>query len=253
MRLFFVFLSAFFAGCNFFPATNQVASPSIANLVTIAANSACISYKWKDRGLAPRGYIKGMAIMMAKEVCQKNGAISGAMTKALGPIANDALALYGLQPTLVNLFSLGTGLGMRESSGCYTCGYDTSAGPETSIEAEAGLFQMSANAISQSSLVQPMLNAYTADGTKCLADIFQEGSSCKVQGVVGTGLGAAYQKLVKACPAAAVESTFIIMRILRKHWGPINRQETEVVKVCSDMFGQIEAFVNANPSVCGSL
>lgn len=259
MSLSGVLCSLLHIGCPAAPVTvSPIVSPapvvsnaSVSNIEAIASGSSCISYKWKDRGVAPKGYIKGLAVMYAKEICRKGDSIASAMTKALGNSSVDALALYGLAPTMNNLFTLGTGLGMRESGGCYTCGYDTSAGSETATEAEAGLFQMSANAVAASSLVQPLLNSYAASAVNCHPDIFQEGSSCAAQKIIGSGSGAAYQSLVKSCPAAAVESAFIILRVLRKHWGPINRQEAEMVKSCSDMYASVESFVNANPSVCG--
>jgi hypothetical protein len=230
-----------------------VSNPSVQSIVKIATDSSCITYKWQDRGFAPKGYIKGMAVMYARELCRKGDAVAAALTKPVGSSATDALAVYGLSPTLTNLFTLETGLGMRESSGCYSIGYDASAGPETSLEAEAGLFQMSANAVSASVLVQPLLNGYVNNSSKCLTEIFSEGSSCPAQKIIGSGIGASYQSLVKSCPAAAVESTAIVLRVLRKHWGPLNRKEAEVYSGCGTMFNNVAAFVSANPSICGAL
>lgn len=230
-----------------------VTSGSIAGIITIAANSSCISHRWSGRGLAPRGYIKGLALMYAREVCRKKDAISSAMTQPLGSGSTDALAWYSLNPNMNNLFTLGTGLGMRESSGCYTTGYDTSAGSETSMEAEAGLFQMSANAVGSSSVAKSTLTTFSSDSSKCFVNIFAEGSSCANQEIIGSGPGADYQKLVKSCPGAAVESSFLIMRVLRKHWGPLNRQEAEFFQGCSNMYSQVDSFISSNPEVCLSL
>ncbi len=229
-----------------------VSSASRDGILSLAGNSACAAYKWSDRGVAPKGYIKGMALMYARDLCRKD-AISGAMTKALGNSSVDALAWYGLKPSLNSLYSLATGLGMRESSGCYWTGYDASAGSETSYEAEAGLFQMSANALGSSAIAKSALTQYSNTNIDCLASVFKEGANCRVQKVVGSGPGAEYQALVKACPAAAVESSLVIMRVLRQHWGPLNRKEAEVVGVCQNLFSQVDSLVASNPGICSQL
>jgi hypothetical protein len=41
------------------------------------------------------------------------------------------------------------------------------------------------------------------------------------------GPGLAYQNLAKAKPAFAVECAALGLRLIRKHWGPINRKEAE--------------------------
>src|SRR5690348_1742885 len=118
-------------------------SGAIDQITQIAATSDIASYSWKDRGTAPAGYIKGMALVYARVYCKLKAENAAAveMAKAnTGDNDHDALAWYGDifaaagmdnenagADTLRHLFVLMMGLGMRESSGKYCEGRDTSA------------------------------------------------------------------------------------------------------------------------------
>ncbi len=49
--------------------------------------------------------------------------------------------------------------------------------------------------------------------------------------------------LCKECPQFAVESTAVGLRFIRKHWGPINRREVQIVSEADDLFKEIEAIL----------
>ena len=118
----------------------------------LAAASPLASLTWTGRGRAPLGYIKGMAVMFAAcyaRLGTPDTAVAS-MTVPVGSTGRDALARYGVAPggkadILRSLFALLIGLGMRESSGNYTEGRDTTADNVTADTAEAGLFQQSWN------------------------------------------------------------------------------------------------------------
>src|SRR4051812_31472759 len=66
-------------------------------IADIAARSACARHRWNDRGFAPVGYIKGMAIMYAKSFCDSRGSASPAVTVMKQPLmmnGEDALVRY---------------------------------------------------------------------------------------------------------------------------------------------------------------
>src|SRR5215210_6802075 len=46
---------------------------TIGQILDIAARSAIARYDWEDRGVAPRGYIKGMAVVYARVYCKLLG------------------------------------------------------------------------------------------------------------------------------------------------------------------------------------
>src|SRR5215468_5651042 len=114
---------------------------------------------WSDRGRAPNGYAKGMAVAFARVYAKWKIRNSAALMMAAansGDDTRDALSWYNsrFQPkamdntkagadTLRHLFVLLMGLGMRESSGRYCEGRDMSANNVSPDTAEAGLFQMS--------------------------------------------------------------------------------------------------------------
>ena len=123
----------------------------------LAISSSIASYNWRDRGVAPSGYVKGMAVAWStvyrKFLSGDPSAVEMAKA-ATGDPDYDALVWYddvfddfdmrnkyaGVD-TLRHLFVLLMGLGMRESSGQHCCGRDMSAENVQSDTCEAGLFQ----------------------------------------------------------------------------------------------------------------
>jgi hypothetical protein len=136
------------------------------------------------------------------------------------------------------------GLGMRESSGKYYEGRDTTASNTSSETCEAGLFQTSWNIRSCSSNIVPLLTEYWEDPNGFLPS-FQQGLSPTAAGLgsFGSGDGARYQFLAKFSPSFAAFVTGIGMRKLRKHWGPINRKEVEINKDADTLLSAVQALV----------
>ena len=245
-------------------------SASVDQVVQIAAQSEIARYAWKDRGVAPKGYIKGMALVYARVYCKLNTGDTAAneMAKAKSADdAHDALAWYdpifaaaGMDndnagvDTLRHLFVLLIGLGMRESSGRYCEGRDKSASNTTAETAEAGLFQTSFNARTASPLL-PMLFTQYSENPSGFLDVFKEGVKCSAADLenFGSGDGAEFQRLSKACPAFAAEFAAVGLRHLRAHWGPINRRGTEVRPECDTMLRQVQAAVDGSPELCSAL
>lgn len=241
---------------------------------SIADASACAKYSWKNRGRAPAGYIRGMSLDYARAICRSrisNGQAPLIKIQAAADKNNaskDAITHYrsvfraagidistGGEGMLSALYTLGIGLGMRESSGDYCEGWDTSAGSNRpSNEGEAGLFQFSYNSINASVELKNLYAEYQAHPEKCMLDIFKVGASCRAQNVLGTGAGAAFQAFTKSCPAFAGEYGMTLLRLLRKHFGPINRREAEVKPQCYDLLESVQDLLNANPQqACSEL
>jgi hypothetical protein len=106
------------------------------------------------------------------------------------------------------------GLGMRESSGRYCAGRDTSEENTSADTAEAGLFQMSWNAHAASPLIEQLFSDYSSNPDGFLS-IFQEGVSCTHGDYAnyGDGDGAAFQQLCKSCPAFAAQAAAVGLRV----------------------------------------
>ena len=156
--------------------------------------------------------------------------------------------------SLRSLYSLGIGLGMRESSGKYCEGYDVSGGADVSSEAEAGLFQTSYNSVNSSAELRKLYDEYKADKSKCFLDTFKPGVSCTARGFIGTGEGLVFQQLAKSCPAFATEFAMLTLRTIRKHYGPINRKEAELNASCHQMLVKVQDYVESRSSiVCEAL
>ena len=235
-------------------------APAIAQLTALAAQSDIAKYQWKDRGRAPAGYIKGMAVAYARVYLKLKAGDAAATEMAKADTndgSHDAISWFsdvfqsaGMDnssdgvDTLRHLFVLLTGLGMRESSGKYCEGRDTSASNMTADTAEAGLFQASFNARAASPLMTQLFQQYA--GLTDFVDIFKEGVSCSSANLAnfGSGDGAEYQRLTKACPAFAVEFSAVGLRNIRKHWGPINLKKAEVRSECDDLLQQVQNTVD---------
>ena len=246
------------------------AGRSLDQITRMAAASALAPVFWKDRGVAPVGYIKGMALTFGRAYCKlKAGDPAAAeMAKAVTTnIARDALTWYkdrfaeaGMDnsvagaDTLRHLFVLLTGLGMRESSGQHCEGRDRSAHNTTAETAEAGLFQMSFNARSASPLLPSLFAHYSANPSG-FVDVFKEGVRCSASSLenFGSGEGKAFQRLCKECPAFAAEAAAVGLRNIRKHWGPISRRQAELRSECDELYRQVQAAVDASPALAAAL
>src|SRR4051812_1648627 len=149
---------------------------AIARITDVASTSTIASYNWANRGKAPAGYIKGMAVSYAKVYHDLAAGSANAveMAKAMTDDASkDALKHYEEifqqaemdnakdgADTLRHLFVLMLALGMRESSGRYCEGRDRSANNPSAQTAEAGLFQTSFNARHASPLLPKLFTAF---------------------------------------------------------------------------------------------
>ncbi|MBO0715758.1 MAG: hypothetical protein J2P55_00275 [Rhizobiales bacterium] len=233
----------------------------------IAMTSSIAVYDWEDRGVAPPGYVQGMAVaymtVTQKYLAGNSSALEMARADSNDPDV-DALTWYadlfaaddmdnsvdGLD-TLRHLFVLLMGLGMRESSGQYCCGRDMSADNVSADTAEAGLFQMSWNMESCSDEMQKLAAEYAPCPPRCALEIFADGVTCSPEDwdCYGEGAGADYQELAKACPQFAVETAAIGLRKRRQHWGPINRREAELRTEADEMFQQVQDYVVAQQAV----
>lgn len=231
-------------------------------IIQIASSSAIATYNWPGRGIAPRGYTKGMALVFARVYCKllDGDACAVEMAKAnTGNSSRDVLSHYADQfhqlgmdneassvTTLRHLFVLLLGLGMRESSGRWCEGRDMSADNTTSETAEAGLFQTSWNARSASSLTLQVFNDYRANPAGFL-DVFKEGVTAKPQDLqnFGSGDGEEFQRLSKECPAFAAEFAAIGLRNIRTHWGPINKHAAELRPEADRMFLRVQQAVDS--------
>jgi hypothetical protein len=226
---------------------------TLDDIANNAAASTCASYNWQDRGRAPIGYIRGLAMSYGNAVCRVRAGATGATARIAGPLGDpsaDALAWYqskgaAMSNPLRDVYTLAVGLGMRESSGNPTEGPDANApGTPTAETAEAGLFQTSYNSFTADPVLAELWNAYQATPGACGFNIFMQGSTDRGSAVVGTGPGADFQTFTKQCPAFALDYALVLLRVLRTHFGPINKPvnnpAAEFRPECTAMFVQIE-------------
>jgi hypothetical protein len=156
--------------------------------------------------------------------------------------------------TLRHLFVLLIGLGMRESSGKFCTGRDTTADNTRADTAEAGLFQMSFDANNASPLLSQIFAKYKSDPSG-FVDVFKQGLVCSAADLqnFGSGDGMEFQRLWKACPAFAAEYAAVALRHIRKHWGPIIRKQAQVRPECDALLSKIQAAIDASPALSEAL
>lgn len=249
-------------------ATNPTPSPgqpgnTIDSITAMAGSSAIALYNWPQRGVAPAGYIKGMALTYARAYCKllSGDPAAAEMAKAeTGDGAVDALTHYAQQfhhvgmsneasgvSTLRHLFVLLLGLGMRESSGRYCEGRDRSANNTGANTAEAGLFQTSFNAVGAHGEMMRLFQHYLQNPATGFLTTFQEGVTARPQDLqnFGSGPGRDFQQLSKECPAFGAEFCAVGLRNRRSHWGPINNRAAEIRPEANQMLMRVEQIVNA--------
>jgi len=244
------------------------AGPYVDQIKELVASSSCASYSWSDRGRAPAGYTKGVALSFARGLCRlkasenkASGLVNILAAARSSSATKDALTHYqsnfaslpiqtsvaGTEP-LRALYVLGMGLGMRESSGKYCEGWDRSAGSSRpSAAGEAGVFQTSLDSMGASPELSKLYTEYKANPGRCMLDVFKQGVSCSSMSNLGTGAGADYQAFNKACPAFATEYAMTMLRIARSHYGPINRKEAQVVPACNSLLKNIQDLIEQDP------
>jgi len=256
--------------------TPQPTTPAtgLAGLLAIADNAAfssgCTRFNWADRGTAPRSFIKGVLATFAKTVCRPSrpdvvfvGNANKGTNDALAWYA-DKLAILGSPVTGITtvrqLYTLLIGLGMKESSGQWCVGRDTSASFTKAETAEAGLFQTSWGANTRSPLMGQLMTQYSASSAGCLASTFKAGVSCKAADLQNWGkssdMGFQWQAKTKDCPAFSTEYAAVLLRLnggSKGEWGPLRKKVVQINKTCYDMLGAAQTYVAANPSVCNDL
>lgn len=262
---------------SFLPMAAPLQAPSAADqIAAIAANSSCARVDWQGRGVAPKAYMRGMALVFARAVCQADRADVQVVSSARatpGPENNkiDALAWYDAQfgavgmsnatagvDTLRHAYTLLIGLGMRESSGQFCVGRDRSANFISADSAEAGLFQTSFGARTKHATMSALYEKYKADQSACLLDTFKRGVSCPAKDAenFGAGEGNRWQQLTKTCPAFATEYAAVLIRVhggSNGEFGPLRKRAAEVKPVCDAMLKQIQDLVRSNPQMCSAL
>lgn len=211
-----------------------------------------------------------MALTYARSLCREKEETALGMllsAKSVGNTTKDALAYYASTfaniPIGINtqgaealraLYTLGIGLGMRESSGKYCEGWDRSASStRPSSAGEAGLFQTSYDSIGVHSELGKLYTEYKGSKERCLLDVYKVGASCSNLSNLGTGAGAEFQSFLKACPAFAAEYAMVTLRVLRAHYGPINRREAEVNPSCNTMLKNVQELIENDPYACEDL
>jgi Ca2+-binding RTX toxin-like protein len=60
----------------------------------------------------------------------------------------------------------------------------------------------------------------------------------------GTGDGAEFQRLIKACPEFAVKYAAVVLRHDRRYSGPINRKSVELRRECDDLFRSVQKLID---------
>lgn len=244
------------------PSLDQSVVDAICEL---ADTSSIADYQWRDRGKAPVGYTRGMAMAWATMYRKW---IAGDTTAVQCAIADrdadgtDALSWYSEQfddlgmindedgvDTLRHLFVLLMGLGMRESSGKHCEGRDMSAENVSSDTCEAGLFQQSWNSRSCNTEIEKLLDEYegTDDAQQGAGAIFEQGVECSSSSwsSYGSGDGRQFQDQCKHVPQFAVECAAVGLRFLRQHWGPVNRYEVELKSAADDLFLDIQQVIDS--------
>ena len=257
-----------------FSPTMAVAQAPADKVEAIAAGSSCAKVNWERRGQAPSAYVKGIALVYARSLCHIDRADVALLSAARHPSGgtfevSDALTFYnshfkaaGLsndkagQDTLRHVYTMLVSLGMQESSGKYCSGRDKSEGFSEADSAEAGLLQTSWGAHRKSHTLADLFKHYQADQSGCLLDAFNtphmQCSSWDAR-TWGTGEGADWQKLTKACPAFSVEYGAVVTRVnggSRGEFGPIREGAVEVKPECDSMFSKVQAYVQSSPDIC---
>lgn len=243
-------------------AVPELSDTQISAITAIARSSPLMNFYWPGRGVAPAGYIPGMALAFAVALLDLDLGMPAADVMAEADTNDpddDALSWYrtelleqGLRidetgpDTVRALFVLMMGLGMRESSGRCWEGRDLSADNVEAETAEAGMLQTSWNIATADDSLPPMLDEYWDDPTGFL-HVFDEGIAPTKSNLdcYGSGDGARYQFLARFAPLFACMTTAVGLRTRRQHWGPVNRREVSIQADAAELLQEIQTLVES--------
>jgi hypothetical protein len=203
----------------------------------------------------PPGFISGMAMSYAYAHLTDDDT-TAIMSQPEGSADKDALTWYRAEfaaagmshktgpDRLLHLYVMMIGLGPRESSGRYFEGRDMSATNVEAMTCEAGLFQTSWNITGGSSAIAPLMGDFW-ENPNGFVEIFKEGLAPTSTNLnsYGSGAGATYQFLSRHAPLFHVLVTAVGMRVLRQHWGPINRREVLIKPEAEDLLRQVRSLI----------
>lgn len=252
---------------------------TIETIRKLAAAPGCIApdprIGWRNRGSAPKAYIEGMALVFARSVCENSRPdvkiASSPYSSSPASAKYDALSSYydtftskgfsnniSAVDTLRRTYTFLIGLGMMESSGRYCVGRDLSANFTTAESAEAGLFQTSWGVHRVDSTLEALFDQYNKSDRRCFSEVFTRNISCDAKDAItyGTGIGADWQRLTKACPAFATEYAAVVLRKSggsAGEFGPVRKQQVEIIPACDSMLQKVQAYVESTPGACDAL
>lgn len=225
-----------------------------ARIIELAKASLVRSYRWKNRGRAPSGYINGMAVAFAET---KRALKMGEATATViaTPAANDSdhdvldwysavladarLALGTPGDRLMAVFAILIGLGMRESSGKHCEGRDMSAKNVSADTAEAGLFQVSYNSRNAHPQLKPLLARLGSRDD--LLTIFDDDVHCAASSWKdwGEGPGHDFQasmKQTRSLPCSTPHCCSVGLASIGGQSTGGRRRSTPTLSVCSAMW-----------------
>jgi uncharacterized protein (TIGR02594 family) len=229
-------------------------------IADVARTSPLARYSWDDRGESPIGYVVGMALSYAVAVKRLDEGDTAFEDMAQADREDDDTDVFSWfsdelddmewdvsedgVDSLRALYAIMIGLGMRESSGRYCEGRDMSASNVSSDTAEAGLCQTSWNIRSCASTIPPLL-AEVRENPNGFLDAFREDVNPSGSELSGYGSpdGASYQFYSKYAPSFHVYVTAIGLRHLRQHWGPVNRNEVELIDEAYELLENVEGLI----------
>jgi hypothetical protein len=233
----------------------------------LAVASPLVRFEWPpNRGRAPIGYLKGMAIVYARVYCKWKAGDPFAleMAKAAGPNGSDTLNWYAARfkaaamdnstdgvDTLRHVFVFLVGLGMTESAGRFDEGRDIDADNLAATTAEAGLFQMSHSiGVASDKLgggwvkrhYQLLRRRYYSG----LMDVFREGVHVRNNLLRGFGdtEGGLFREFCVLEPALGAELAALGIRKRRAHWGPITNRHVTINADCDLLLRDVQLAVD---------
>jgi hypothetical protein len=203
----------------------------VRRICDLAAKSQVASYVWRNRGAAPIGYTKGVAVSYAAAVrrwqARHPSFLEMAKANTHDP-AKDALAYYASTFNQKAMPNEVAGLDTLRHVYVFVMGL--------------GMWQTSANAMNcKKTLTNTLFDEYAA-GAEGYVNVYKEKVSCSSSDWAnyGTGKGLAFQNMSKRQPRFAIEMAAIVIRNLRQHYGPINRREVEVRNEADVLFKDVE-------------
>lgn len=217
--------------------------PYLEQIKTLAENSSCMDYIWKNGAKAPVGFVKGMALSFARSSCRLKKSESA--PSALVNVLINAVTKKNPLDALLSYKNIFADLGLSlNTSGADPLRAVFLLNMGTSMADNGGVYCKISNMMGSqlmTGVLSKLFSEYRGgNALRCFADIFQEGTNCS--GTTKSALA-----FNQACPAFGAEVGATMLRLQSTSYQSIASKQAEIAPACDELLKSVQDMIDQDP------